>query len=119
MFYQKTAQDLTQKEIDAQEAERDSIAFKQVEYMLERVGLVFSGIVSGITQWGIYVQELDTKTEGMVSLQSMKDDFYVLDKENYCLIGTRRNKRYAMGDKVKIKVMGGDLERKTLDFSFV
>lgn len=110
---------LSQREIDATDAERSSISLKQVEYMLERVGEVYEGIISGITTWGIYVEESRTKASGMVKFKDMKDDFYVFNKETYCLIGQKNKKKYSVGDKVKIKVMAGDLERKTLDYIFV
>ncbi|TSC61062.1 MAG: ribonuclease R, partial [Parcubacteria group bacterium Gr01-1014_107] len=83
--YQKLAFDLSEKEVKVAEAERDSIKFKQVEYMKEHIGEVFEGIISGITEWGIYVEELKTKSEGMVKLRDIADDFYELDEKNYQL----------------------------------
>ncbi len=118
-FYKKTAEILNQREIDSASAERDSISRKQVEYMMERVGKTYKGIVTGVTEWGIYVAELETKSEGMVRLRDMKDDYYTLDKENFSIVGTRNKKKYSLGSKVKIKVIGGDPDKKTLDYAFV
>jgi ribonuclease R len=118
-FYRQTAEKLNQREIESASAERESIACKQVEYMMKRINNTYKGIITGVTEWGIYVAELETKAEGMVRLRSMKDDFYVLDKESFSIVGTRTQKRYSLGAKVKIKVLGGDPDKKTLDYSFV
>jgi ribonuclease R len=118
-FYQKTAEKLNQREVESASAERESIACKQVEYMLNRIGQTYKGIITGVTEWGIYVSEVETKAEGMVRLRSLKDDYYVLDKESFSLVGTRTKKRYSLGAKVKIKVVGGDPDKKTLDYSFI
>ncbi len=111
--------ELTQREINATDAERSSVSYKQVEYMLERVGQVFEGVISGITTWGVYVEESQTKASGMVKFKDMKDDFYVFNKETYSLVGTKSKKKYSVGDVVKIKIAAGDMERKTLDYVFV
>ncbi len=118
-FYKETAENLSQKEIDLASAERLSLALKQAEYMLERIGEVRKGIISGITEWGIYIQDIETRAEGMIRLKSMKDDFYIFSKENFSINGSRTKKKYSLGDKVKVKIVGGDIERKTIDYSFV
>jgi ribonuclease R len=118
MYHELTA-GLTVREIDATDAERTSIALKQTEYMLERIGEVYEGIISGITNWGIYVEENYTKANGMIKLKDLQDDYYVFDKASYSLMGTKTKKKYAVGDLVKIKVVGGDLENKTIDYQFV
>ena len=87
--------------------------------MLERVGNVYKGIITGVTEWGIYVSELETKAEGMVRLRDMKDDYYILDKENFTIAGARSKKKYSLGDKIKFKVIGGNLDGKILDYAFV
>ena len=87
--------------------------------MLERVGQTYTGVINGITNWGIFVEESRTKSSGMVKLKDMKDDFYVLNKETYSLVGQRTKKKYSVGDVVKIKVVSADIERKTIDFKFV
>ncbi len=118
-FYQKTASELFQKEIDAMSAERESINYKQVEYMLNRKDETYKGIITGVTEWGIYISELETKSEGMVRLRDMRDDYYLLDKENFTIIGARNKKRYSLGDKVRFKIIGGSIEEKTLNYAFI
>lgn len=118
-WHHNFAAELSQREIDATDAERSSVAYKQVEYMLGKTGHIFEGVISGITTWGVYVEESRTKASGMVKFKDMKDDFYVFNKETYSLVGTRRKRKYSVGDEVKIKIIGGDLERKTLDYVFV
>lgn len=116
---ERMAQDATQKEISAAEAERESIKLKQVEYMQDRLGKEYDGVISGVTEWGIYVEDRETKAEGMVALRNMKDDYYLLDEANYAIVGEKTKKRYALGDSVRFKVVGADAERKTLDYRLV
>jgi ribonuclease R len=118
-FYRETSEKLSQREIDSSSAERESTALKQVEYMLSRPKETRKGIISGITEWGIYIQDIETRSEGLVRLKDMKGDFYVLNKENFSITGQRTKKKYSLGDKVKFKVSGGDLEKKSLDYIFV
>lgn len=117
--YEQLCQHSTQREITASEAERSSIKYKMVEYMADKIGEEFEGSVSGITEWGVYVELSETHIEGMVSVREMTDDTYFFDKENYCYVGTRRNKKYTLGDKVSIRVLRIDLTRKIIDFEFV
>jgi ribonuclease R len=114
--YDSVAREISLKELDVLDAERSSVAYKQVEYMLRKVGEDFDVIISGVTSSGIFVQELETKAEGMVSVRDMDDDYYILDEENYALIGTRKRKRYALGNRIKVKLAGGSLETRRLDF---
>ncbi|MCX6713288.1 MAG: VacB/RNase II family 3'-5' exoribonuclease, partial [Candidatus Vogelbacteria bacterium] len=100
----------------AAEAERDSVKYKQVEYMKERIGQEFNGIVSGVTEWGIYIEELETKAEGMIRLADLANDYFVLDQKNYAVVGERTKKRYRLGDLLRFKVKKADLNRKILDF---
>lgn len=116
--YDIVAQEISLRELDVLDAERGSVAYKQVEYMLQRVGDTFDVIVSGVTGSGIFVQELETKAEGMISVRDMDDDYYILDEENYALIGTRKKKRYALGNKIKVVLAGGSTETRRLDFIF-
>ncbi len=118
-YFTKMAAQSTEREIAAADAERTSVKYKQVEYMLNKVGQEFEGIISGVTEWGLYVEELETKAEGMVRLRDMADDMYILDGKNYAIIGTKTKKKYALGDKVRVKVMKADLDRRTLDYQFV
>lgn len=117
--YHDLAMNLSRREIEAVEAERASVAYKQTEYMLKKIGETYTGVINGITDWGVYVEESRTKSSGMVKLRDMRDDFYVLDKKTYSLSGQKTKKKYSVGDEVKIKVVGGDLERKTIDYKFV
>jgi ribonuclease R len=103
----------------AAEAERASVKYKQVEFLMDKVGQIFAGVISGVSKWGIFVEISDNKCEGMVSLRDMEDDYYYLDEDNYCVIGQRHGTIYKLGDKVKIVVKRANLSRKQLDFEFV
>lgn len=116
--YQHLADESSEREMEAAEAERASIKYKQVEYMQEHVGEEFDATVSGVSEWGVYVEEVETKAEGMVRLKDMTDDFYELDEKNYAVVGKKSGKKYSLGDKVRVKLTAADPERKTLDFAF-
>ncbi len=103
----------------AEEAERASIKYKQVQFLLDRVGEEFAGIISGVTEWGLFVELVENKCEGMIRLRDMQDDFYVFDEENYRVIGKRKGKIFRLGDKVNVIVKKADLVRKQLDFEMV
>ncbi|MFA6095918.1 MAG: RNB domain-containing ribonuclease, partial [Candidatus Paceibacterota bacterium] len=118
-LYQKIADENSEKEVRAAEAERASIKYKQVEYMMDRIGEIFDGTITGVTEWGIYVEDKETKSEGMVSLRSMTDDYYMLLQKEYAIVGEKTKKRYTLGDTVKFKIVGADLERKTIDCALV
>ncbi|HEY4494572.1 MAG TPA: ribonuclease R [Candidatus Paceibacterota bacterium] len=115
--YQHIAEASTDREIDAAEAERASKKLKQVEYMSDKIGQVFEGTISGVTEWGIYIEEIETKSEGMIKLRDLGTDFYVFDKKTYSIVGEKNKKRFTLGDKIKFKVVAADLDRKTLDFA--
>ena len=100
----------------AANAERASIKYKQVEYMQSHLGENYSGIISGVTEWGLYVELNDNLCEGLVPMRDLADDFYDFDEKNHCLVGRRHNHRYRLGDNVDIKVARADLEKKQLDF---
>lgn len=100
----------------AASAERASIKYKQVEYMQEHIGESYSGVISGVTEWGLYVELNDNLCEGLVPMRDLADDFYDFDEKNHCLVGRRHNHRYRLGDNVNIKVARADLEKKQLDF---
>jgi ribonuclease R len=102
----------------AAEAERASVKFKQVEFMSDKVGEEFDGVISGVTEWGIYVEILENKCEGMVRSRDLKGDSYVYDEENYRYVGRRTNNIYALGDTVRIVVVSADLIKKQLSFAF-
>lgn len=115
----KIAEHSTDREIDAAKAERASIKLKQVEYMSERIGQVFDGVISGVTEWGIYVEENETKSEGMVNIRNLGDDYWNFDKRTYSIVGERTGKRYTLGDSIKFKITSADIEKKMLDFELV
>ncbi len=109
----------SEQEKRASDAERSSIKYKQVEYMSSRLGEKFSGVISGITEWGIYVEEIETKCEGLVRVRDLADDYYIYDEKRLALIGQKKKKTYKLGDKVKIKVKAVDVERKTIDYVLI
>ena len=106
-------------EARAAEAERASIKYKMVEFMKERVGEEFDGSISGVTEWGLYVELADTHIEGMVALRDLSDEFYLFDEEEYAAVGTRSGRKFVLGDRVRIRVKGADLRLKQLDFEMV
>ncbi|WP_024992888.1 ribonuclease R [Phocaeicola paurosaccharolyticus] len=103
----------------AANAERASIKYKQVEYMSERIGKEFDGIISGVTEWGLYVEVDESKCEGMVPMRDLADDYYDFDEKCYCLTGRKKHKKYSLGDHVTIKVAKANLEKKQLDYTLV
>lgn len=117
--YERAAAKSSEREVIAAEAERSSIKYKQVEYMLDKVGQTFEGTITGVTDWGIYIEENATKCEGMAKIRDLGDDFYTLDKKNYRLVGDKTKKMYTLGDVVKFKIVAADMERKALDYVIV
>jgi ribonuclease R len=103
----------------ATNAERTSIKYKQVEFMKDNVGKQFAGIISGVTQWGFYVELNDSKCEGMVSIRSLTDDFYEYDEAEFAIIGSASMRKFTLGDEVEIKVVNASLDKKQLDFELV
>ena len=103
----------------AANAERASIKYKQVEFMTERLGQVFDGVISGVTEWGLYVELNENKCEGMIPIRDLGDDYYEFDEKNYCLRGRRKHRTYSLGDAITIKVARANLEKKQLDFALV
>ena len=100
----------------AASAERASIKYKQVEFMSQFIGQDFSGVISGVTEWGIYVELTENKCEGMIPIRDLDDDFYNFDDKNYCLTGRRYHKKYQLGDTVEVRVAKANLDKKQLDF---
>jgi len=117
--YEKLCQHSSQMEKKAADAERASVKYKQAEYLRDQVGNVFSGVISGVTEWGMYVEIIENKCEGMIRLRDISDDFYTLDEKNYAIIGQRKKKVYQLGDEVKIRVKNVDLTKKQIDFTLV
>lgn len=109
----------TDREINAVQAEREAIKILQCQYMENQVGMILNGIVSGISEYGIYVEITESMIEGMVRLRDMNDDYYILDQQNYQIVGRNRRKKYRIGDKVKVKVHKVDTEHRWIDLAFV
>ena len=101
----------------AANAERASVKYKQVEFMSERLGKVYDGVISGVTEWGIYVELNENKCEGLVPIRDLDDDYYEFDEKNYCLRGRRTHRTYNLGDAITVRVARANLEKKQLDFA--
>jgi ribonuclease R len=106
----------SEQEAKATDAERESIRYKLVEYMQERVGQTFDATISGVTDWGIYVEDVETSAEGLVRVKALSDDYYHYSPKEYALIGQRNKKKYTLGNKVRVKLVAADLAARTLDF---
>jgi ribonuclease R len=117
--YEKKCEHSSDMERKAIEAERASVKYKQAEYLLDKIGEEFFGLISGVSKWGIYVELVGNKCEGMVRLSDLEDDYYFLDEDNYRVTGQRTGNEYKLGDKVKIRVKKIDLSRKEMDFQMV
>ena len=114
--YEKLCNHSSKMERLSAEAERASVKYKQVEYMSDKTGKVFEGVISGVTEWGIYVEIVENQCEGMIHIRELADDFYEYDEENYCIKGRSTGKVYTLGDKVNIVVVKADLQKKQLDY---
>lgn len=114
--YEELCEHSSAMEQTAAAAERASVKYKQVEFMGERIGNVYDGVISGVTEWGLYVEINENKCEGMVPMRDLGDDYYEFDEKNYCLIGRKRHQKFSLGDPVQIKVARANLEKKQLDF---
>ena len=118
-YYEQQAKHASEREIIAAEAERASIKYKVVEFMQDKLGQEFDGMISGLTEWGMYVEIEPTKIEGMVPLRTIKSDFFEFDEDHYRLVGKRSRKVFRLGDPVRIKVKATNLEQKLLDYELV
>ncbi len=117
-LYQEKCKHCSDRERIAAEAERASIKYKQVEFMTEFIGEVMEGVVSGLTEWGIYVELIQTKCEGMIRMADITDDYYAFDEQNYRIIGQKNKKMYTMGDALTVRVTAANLDRRTIDLEF-
>jgi ribonuclease R len=109
----------SEMEKKAADAERASIKYKQAQYLEKQIGNTFEGLISGVTEWGIFVEIIENKCEGMIRLKDLDDDFYTYDEENYCVVGKRTKRKLQLGDKVAIKVKRVDLLKKQIDFQII
>ena len=117
--YEEMCKHSSDMENRAANAERASIKYKQVEFMADKIGQQFKGVISGVKEWGIYVELDENKCEGMVPMFELTDDFYEFDEKNYCIIGRRTHKKYQLGDPIDIEIARANLERKQLDFRII
>ncbi len=118
-IYEEKCEHSSDREQLAAKAERDSIKYMQVKYMQDHQDEVFKGVVSGVTEWGIYVEIIKNKCEGMVRIRDIKDDYYIFDESQYAIVGQATKNMIQLGDEVMVKVKNTDLERKHLDFSLI
>lgn len=114
--YEQKCKHSTEREINAADAERSSIKFKQVQYLSERKNEIFKGVISGVTEWGIYVELEGNKCEGMIRLRDLNDDYYEFDPKNYCIIGHRTKRKYSLGDELVVMIKSADIVKKQVDF---
>lgn len=117
--YEVLCQHASEMERKAAEMERESVKYKQAEYLQDKIGHVFDGLISGISKWGIYVELKDNKCEGLVRYNTLQDDFYYLDEENFRVIGQERGTIFQLGDPVQVRVEAVDLIKKQMDFTLV
>jgi ribonuclease R len=113
--YEDLCKHSSDMETKAANAERASIKYKQVEFMQDQIGKIFPGVISGVTDFGVFV-ELENKIEGMIPIRELDDDFYIFDEKNYSLVGRHSHKTYQLGDEVTVKIWRTNLEKKQLDF---
>lgn len=117
--YEEYCKHCSQMEHQATQAERDSVKYKQAEYLADKIGQTFDATVSGISKWGVYAELTESKCEGMIPMRSFDDDFYYIDEENYTLVGLHHGHSLRFGDSIKVKVVAVDLLKKQMDFDLV
>lgn len=117
--YEDLCKHSSNREQLATDAERSSIKYKLTEFMQDKVGNTYEGTISGVTEWGIYVEITENHVEGMVMLRNIKEDFFIYDEKNYCVVGKSTKKKFTLGDKVQIKVTKANLEQKLIDFALI
>ncbi len=118
-YYERLCADSTEREIAAMEAERDSIKLKQVEYLSSHVGEEFEGVITGVNDWGVFIEEVGTMAEGLAHIRTMRDDRYELQDRGFRLVGQQTGRTLSLGSKVRMKLRGVDIERKTIDWELV
>jgi ribonuclease R/exosome complex exonuclease DIS3/RRP44 len=118
-LYEEKCKHASEREYLATKAERDSVKYMQIKYMQNHQEKKYLGVISGVTDWGIYVEIIENKCEGMVRTRDLKDDHYTFDEKQYALVGHFTKKKYQLGDEVSVKVKKADLDRKHLDFTLL
>ena len=117
--YEENCEHCSNREQLAEQAERASIKYKQVEYMADRMGQVYDAVISGVTEWGIYAEIIENKCEGLIPVRTLGGDYFEFDEKNYCLIGQQTRRRYRLGDHVQVRVTNCNLEKKQMDYELV
>jgi ribonuclease R len=117
--FQHIADTSTEREINAAEAERASKKLKQVEYMSTRIGQSFVGTISGVTKWGIYVEEKETRSEGMIPIRNLGNDYYNFNEKTYSIVGEKTKQKFTLGDPIKFKILSADLDKKMLEYALL
>jgi len=115
-IYEEKCKHSSEMESLAANAERDSIKYMQIKFMQDQEDKEFIGVISGVTEWGIYVEIIENKCEGMVRIRDIKDDYYVFDERQYAIVGERTKKTYQLGDEVRVRIKNTDLVKRHLDF---
>ncbi len=114
---ERICQDSSRREVEAADAERASIKYKQVEYMMDKVGQTFEATISGIAEWGMYVEEPEAKAEGLIRVRDLPGDFYSVDQKNYKIVGEKTKREFQLGQKIKVILNGADLDNRMLNFA--
>lgn len=117
--FEELCKHCSEREQVAASAERASIKYKQVEFMKDHLGQVYDGVISGVTEWGIYVELSQNKCEGMIPMRDLDDDYYMFDEKNYCIIGKRTGRKFQLGDEVVVRIARADLDKKQLDYELI
>lgn len=115
--YEEMCEHSSQQELLAADAERASIKYKQVEFLMDKVGEEFDAVISGVTEWGIYAEIVENKCEGMIPIRDLEDDYYYFDEDSYCVVGRGSGRKFQLGDPLKIRIANANLEKKQLDFT--
>ncbi|MBK8846334.1 MAG: ribonuclease R [Bacteroidetes bacterium] len=115
-WYEQACKHASLKEVNATEAERTSIKYKQVQFLENHIGDTFDGVISGVSEWGMFIELTESMCEGLIRLRDLADDYYELDEKSYCIRGTRKGKKYRLGDSIKVVVKKTDLERRQIEF---
>jgi ribonuclease R len=116
--YEEKCLHSSDREKVASDAERASIKYKQVEFMMSKIGEEFEGLISGLTEWGIYIEIISTKVEGMIKMSALLDDYYEFDEKNMRVVGRHNKRMYTLGDTINVKVLKTDIDRRTIDLGF-
>ncbi|MEP4883380.1 S1 RNA-binding domain-containing protein, partial [Maribacter dokdonensis] len=117
--FEKKCKHSSDMEYLASSAERDSIKYMQIKFMQDHKDEEFRGVISGVTEWGIYVEIISNKCEGMIRIRDIKGDYFIFDEREYAIIGERTKKKYTLGDEVTVMVKNTDLIKRHLDFALI